>query len=180
MNRPPTTQILISQRRISSAVKRLAQQISADYQGKTPVIVGILTGSFVFVADLIRQLDIPLEIDFVQLPSYGRGTETTGKISMTKGLKSSVTGRHVLIVEDIVDTGLTISYLLNILHRENPASLKVCALTDKPSRRRVPLNIDYLGFTVPDKFIVGYGIDWNNRYRYLPDICCVEFGGQQR
>ncbi|MEW6143321.1 MAG: hypoxanthine phosphoribosyltransferase [Chloroflexota bacterium] len=175
MSGPPTTRLLISRRRISSAVKRLARQISADYQDKTPFIVGILTGSFVFIADLIRRLDIPLEVDFVQLSSYGIGTETSGKISVIKGLKSPVTGRHVLVVEDIVDTGLTVSYLLDILRRENPASLKVCALTDKPSRRRMPLNIDYLGFTVPDKFIVGYGIDWNNRYRYLPDICCVEF-----
>jgi len=165
--------ILISRQEIRKAVARLAAEIKRDYQGKQPLIIGVLKGSFVFMADLIRQLDLPVEVDFVKLSSYGTAKETSGKVKVVQGLKTPVKGRDVLVVEDIVDTGVTISFLLGYLRKKKPASLKLCSLTDKPSRHQIPISIDYLGFTVPDKFIVGYGIDWNEKFRYLPDICTV-------
>ena len=166
--------VLITRDEIEQAVTRLAAEIKRDYQNNRPLLIGTLKGSFVFLADLIRHLDIQLEIDFVQLSSYGSGKETSGQVKLVKGLKTPVRGKHVLVVEDIVDTGLTVSMLLDYLRKKKPASLKLCALTDKPSRRQVPVDIDYLGFTVPDKFIVGYGTDWNENFRYLPDICSIE------
>ena len=166
--------ILFTREEVEAAVKKLAAEIKKDYQGKCPLLIGILKGSFVFMADLIRLLDFPLEVEFITLSSYGKGRESSGKIRVVKGLRSPIKGRDVLVIEDIVDTGLTISFLLDYLRKKKPASLKLCALTDKPSRRQIPVTIDYLGFTVPNKFIVGYGIDWDERFRYLPDICFVE------
>lgn len=166
--------VLITQDEIKQAIARLAAEIRQDYKSKEPLLVGILKGSFVFMADLIRQLELPVEVDFVKLSSYGAGRETSGKVKVVQGLKTPIKGRDVLVVEDIVDTGLTISFLLNYLQKKKPASLRLCALTDKPSRRQAPVTIDYLGFTVPDKFIVGYGIDWNEKFRYLPDICFID------
>jgi len=166
--------VLITQDEIKQAVARLAAEIRQDYKSKEPLLVGILKGSFVFMADLIRQLELPVEVDFVKLSSYGAGRETSGKVKVVQGLKTPIKGRDVLVVEDIVDTGLTISFLLNYLQKKKPASLRLCALTDKPSRRQVPVTIDYLGFAVPDRFIVGYGIDWNEKFRYLPDICFID------
>ena len=170
----PQLKILISRDEIAKAVDRLAWEIKRDYQGKQPLLIGILKGSFVFMADLIRQLDLPLELDFVKLSSYGTGRESSGKVRVVQGLKTLIKGRDVLVVEDIVDTGITTSFLLDYLRKRKPASLKLCALTDKPSRHRVPVSIDYLGFTVPDKFIVGYGIDCDERFRNLPDIYGIE------
>ena len=126
------------------------------------------------MADLIRELELPVEVDFVKLSSYGTGKETSGKVKMVQGLKTPIKGRDVLLVEDIVDTGLTVCFLMGHLRKKKPASLKLCALTDKPARHQAPVNIDYLGFTVPDKFIVGYGIDWDEKFRYLRDICCID------
>ncbi|HIE18062.1 MAG TPA: hypoxanthine phosphoribosyltransferase [Dehalococcoidia bacterium] len=166
--------VLITRDQIRREIARLAAEISRDYRGKQPLLIGILKGSFVFMADLIRQLQLPLEVDFVKLSSYGSGMETSGKVRVVQGLKTLVKGRDVLVVEDIIDTGLTISFLMDYLRRKKPASLKLCALTDKPSRHRTAVNIDYLGFTVPDKFIVGYGIDWNEKFRHLPDICFID------
>jgi len=166
--------VLITQDEIRQAVARLAAEIRQDYKSKEPLLVGILKGSFVFMADLIRQLELPVEVDFIKLSSYGAGRETSGKVKVVQGLKTPIKGRDVLVVEDIVDTGLTISFLLNYLQKKKPASLRLCALTDKPSRRQVPVTIDYLGFAVPDRFIVGYGIDWNEKFRYLPDICFID------
>ena len=166
--------VLLTQDEIKKAVARLAAEIKQDYQGKQPLLIGILKGSFVFMADLIRQLELPVEVDFVKLSSYGAGKQTSGKVKVVQGLKTPVKGRDVLLVEDIVDTGLTISFLLDYLRKKKPASLGLCALTDKPSRRQVPVTIDYLGFTVPDKFIIGYGIDWNEKFRHLPDICFID------
>ena len=165
---------LVSESSIRSAVVRLAIEIRRDYKDKNPLLIGILKGSFVFMADLVRAMDIPLEVDFVRLSSYDRGTETSGKVKITHKYKTRVRNRHVIVVEDIVDTGLTTSFLLEELAGKKPASLKLCALTEKPSRRKMPVQIDYLGFEVPDKFIVGYGIDWDEKYRYLPDICYIE------
>jgi len=166
--------VLFSEDEIKQAVAKLAAEIRRDYQGKQPLLIGILKGSFIFMADLIRQLGLPVEVDFVKLSSYGAGKETSGKVKVVQGLKTPIKGRDVLVVEDIVDTGLTLSFLLDYLRKKKPASLRLCALTDKPSRRQVPVTINYLGFTVPDKFIVGYGIDWNEKFRYLPDICFID------
>lgn len=172
MTRKPD--VLVTQKEIKQTITRLAADIKRDYRAKCPLLICILKGSFVFLADLIRELDIPLEVDFVKLSSYGSSKETSGKVRMVQGLNTPIKGRHVIVVEDIIDTGLTVSSLLDYLKRKKPASLKLCALADKPSRRKVPVTIDYLGFTVPDKFIVGYGIDWDEKFRYLADICCID------
>ncbi len=166
--------ILHPRAEIDAVVKRLAEDITSDYHDKNPLIIGILKGSFIFLADLVRQLDLPLEIDFIRLSSYGSGRQTSGKVKVVQGLRTEVRGRHVLIVEDIVDTGLTVAFLLDYLKKKQAASARLCAFTDKPSRRRVPLKIDYKGLTVPDKFLVGYGLDYNEKYRNLPDICYLE------
>ncbi|MGD0353135.1 MAG: hypoxanthine phosphoribosyltransferase [Dehalococcoidia bacterium] len=165
---------MITQGRINEAIAKLAAEIRRDYRGKQPVLIGILKGSFVFMADLVRELGLPVEVDFVKLSSYGAGTRTSGKVKVVHGLKSPIKGRDVLIVEDIVDTGLTVSFLMSYLQNKKPASLKLCALVDKPSQHKVPVTIDYVGFTVPDKFVVGYGIDWNEKFRHLRDICIIE------
>jgi len=159
---------------INAAVVRLASEITRDYRDKDPVLIGILKGSFVFMADLVRQLDFPLEIDFVRLSSYGDNRQTTGSVEVKLDVNIDVRNRHLLVVEDIVDTGLTVSFLLEHLKKREPASIKLCALTEKPSRRQVPVIIDYLGFTVPDKFLVGYGLDCAGKHRNLPDICILE------
>ncbi len=167
-------EVLISREEIGQAVTRLASEINDDYRGKPLLLIGVLKGSFVFMADLVRQLGLPVEVDFIRLSSYGAARESSGKVKVVQGLKTPVKGRDVLVIEDIVDTGMTISFLLDYLRRKKPASLKLCALTDKPSRRQVPVSVDYLGFTVPDKFIVGYGLDFDEKFRYLPDICSME------
>ncbi len=174
MRSQPKPGILFTRDEIEVTVKSLAAEIKRDYQGRHPLLIGVLKGSFVFMADLIRLLDFPLEVEFIRLSSYGRAMESSGKIKVVQGLRAKVIGRDVLVIEDIVDTGLAISFLLDYLRKKKPASLKLCALTDKPSRRQVPVTIDYLGFTVPNKFIVGYGIDWDEKFRYLPDICTLE------
>ena len=165
---------LLSRGEIDAAVRRLAAELSRDYRGKNPLLIGILKGSFVFMADLVRYLDFPVEIDFARLSSYGRAKQSSGRVRVIFGPRCTVTARNVIVVEDIVDTGLTVSHFVNYLRKKHPASLKLCALVDKPSRRRVPVQIDYLGFTVPDKFLVGCGLDWDERYRNLPDICALE------
>jgi hypoxanthine phosphoribosyltransferase len=166
-------EIIISREDIRKAVERLARQIRKDYKGKTPVLISVLKGSSIFLADLIREINMPLEIDFVRLSSYGSGTESCGKVKIVHGLRSSIEGRDVLIVEDIVDTGLSIAALEKYLRKKKPASIRLVALADKPSRRRMPVEVDYVGFEVPNKFIVGYGIDWDEKYRYLPDIAII-------
>jgi hypoxanthine phosphoribosyltransferase len=170
----PQPIVLIPQDKIRQAVARLADEIRRNYQGKQPLLIGILKGSFVFMADLVRELGLPVEVDFVKLSSYGSDKETSGKVKIVQGLKTPIKGRDVLVVEDIVDTGLTVSVLMDYLRKKRPASLRLCVLTDKPSRHKVPVTIDYLGFTVPNKFIVGYGIDWNEKFRYLRDVCCID------
>lgn len=174
MSSQPKLRILYTRAEIEAKVDKLADKIRRDYLGKHPVLICVLKGSFMFTADLIRHLNFPLEVEFVQLSSYGGAKESSGKIKMVQDLQSPIQGRDVLVIEDIVDTGTTIAFLLDYLRDKKPASLKLCALTDKPSRRRVPVTIDYLGFTVPDKFLVGYGLDLDQKFRNLPDICVLE------
>ncbi len=170
----PQLRILISHDEIAKAIDRLAREIGTDYEDRQPLLIGVLKGSFVFMADLIRQLDLPLEVEFVKVCSYGAEQESSGRIRLVQRLSTPIKGRHVLVIEDIVETGMTISFVLDYLRKKKPASLKVCALTDKPSRRKVSVCIDYLGFTLPDRFIVGYGLDLDQRFRNLPDIYTVE------
>ncbi len=173
MDSQPKPKILFTKKEIEAAVKRLAAEIKEDYQGKYPLLIGVLKGSFMFMADLIRQLDFLLEVEFIRASSYGRGRVSLGKIKVVQCLRSPVKGRDVLVIEDIVDTGLTTGFLLDYLRKKKPASLRLCALTDKPSRRQAPVTIDYLGFTVPNKFLVGYGLDLDEKFRNLPDICVL-------
>jgi hypoxanthine phosphoribosyltransferase len=177
MGSQPKLSILFTRDEIEATVKRLAAEIGQDYHDKHPILIGVLKGSFVFLADLIRLLDFPLEVEFIRLSSYGSSKETSGEIKLGQRLQSKIKDRHVLVIDDIIDTGLTTRFLLDYLNKKKPASLKLCALTDKPSRRKVPVNIDYRGLTVPNKFIVGYGIDWDERFRNLPDIYVVENEG---
>jgi hypoxanthine phosphoribosyltransferase len=167
-------EILISKPEIDDRVQRLADEISRDYEGKELVLIGILKGAFVFMADLIRCLRIPCEVDFVRLASYGAGTVSSGNIMITKDIETPIRGRDVIIVEDIVDTGLTLSFLVDKLKEREPESLKVCVLLDKKERRKVPFEAEYVGFDIPDRFVVGYGLDFNERYRFLPDVCAIE------
>ncbi len=166
--------LLYSRDDIALTVQRLATQISADYAGRDPLIIGVLKGAVVFLADLIREISTPLEIDFIRLSSYGDGVTSCGDAKMTSTPVSRIEGRHVLVVEDIVDTGLCIATLMKYLKARQPASLALCALLDKPSRRSLPVDIAYLGFTVPDKFVVGYGLDYSQHYRHLPQIYTLE------
>ncbi len=170
-NSPSELKMLIDRKQIAATVKKLAEEIRRDYDGLNPLAVGILKGSFVFLADLVRAIEIPMQVDFVKLSSYGSGTRSAGRITVLLDLNCSLEGRHVLVVEDIVDTGLTTSFLCNYLKQKSPASVRLCSLTSKPSRRVVDIKIDYLGLEVPDKFLVGYGLDCAEKYRNLPDIC---------
>ena len=166
--------ILIGRAKIAVAVKRMAAEIEKDYRGRDLLVMGVLKGAFVFCADLVRLINLPLVVDFIGLSSYHQGQQTSGSIWVTHFPSCSLKGKDVLVVEDIVDTGLTTTFLLGYLKEKGTASIKLCSLTDKPSRRQVPVAIDYLGFTVPERFIVGYGIDYGERFRNLKDICYVE------
>lgn len=165
---------LYTREQIQATIKTLAADITHDYYGKNPLLVGILKGSFMFMADLVRVLDFPLEIEFVRVSSYGKNKQSSGNINLVQGIRIPVKNRHVLIVEDIIDSGLSIQHVFDSLNRKSPASLKICSLFDKPARRQVSLTVDYIGLPVPDKFLVGYGLDWTEQYRYLPDICYIE------
>ncbi len=164
------TEILLSKEVIRRRVTELAAMISSEYKGKDLLVVGILKGAFIFMSDLIREMQIPCTVDFVRIASYGAKTETSGKIMISKDLETPVKGRDLLIVEDIVDTGLTLANFVDMIQQRQPASLKVCVLLDKPKRRIVPFTADYVGFLIPDEFLVGYGLDYNEKYRYLPDV----------
>ena len=166
--------MLISRSVIEQTVARLAEEITNDYRGREMVAVGILKGAFIFMADLVRQIDIPLEVDFVTVSSYGSGTESSRTVTMRQDLSTDVKGKDVLVIEDIVDSGYTVCHVIEHLIARGAASVRLCALADKPSRRERPVAIDYLGFTVPDRFVVGYGLDFDNKFRYLPDIYALE------
>jgi hypoxanthine phosphoribosyltransferase len=164
-------QILITEEQIRSKVADLGARISADYASTSVTLVSVLKGSLPFMADLMRAIKIPVQIDLMEVSSYGgASTESSGLVRILKDLSSSIAGRDVLIVEDIIDTGLTLNYLLRYLRGKNPRSLRICALLDKPARRLVEISIDYLGFTIPDEFVVGYGLDYGEFYRNLPYI----------
>jgi len=165
-------QVFIPAERIAARVAELGSQINQDYAGKSVVVVGILKGSFMFMADLIRHLTIPVRLDFMGTKSYV-GTTTSGQVQITKDLDKPIEGEHVLLVEDIIDTGLTLSYLKRNLEQRRPLTLKTIAFLDKPSQRRVDIHADYVGFEIENKFVIGYGLDFEQQYRQLPDLCII-------
>jgi hypoxanthine phosphoribosyltransferase len=170
MLHPDVEEILLSHEQIRARVAELGAELAADYAGRDPVLVSVLKGSIIFLADLVRAMDVPLSIDLMEVSSYGASTESSGQVRILKDLSSSIEGRNVIVVEDIIDTGLTLNYLLRYLHDRGPASVRVCCLLDKPARRLAPIEIDYRGFTIPDRFVIGYGLDYDERYRNLPYI----------
>lgn len=166
---------LITSEQIQKRISEMGEEISRDYQGKTPVLVGVLRGSFVFLADLIRSIEIPLEVDFISVESYGNQTNSSGVVRLLQDLNTNIKGREVILVEDIVDTGITLSYLVENIKTRGPSSLVICALLDKKERRKKdPGIIKYVGFSIPDKFVIGYGLDHAQQYRNLPYVSWVE------
>jgi len=166
-------QVLISHEEIQTRIAALGAQITEDYRGRDLTVIGVLNGCFVFLADLVRKIDLPMTTDFLGLSSYGAATNSSGVVAFTKDLSGPIENKHVLIVEDIVDTGLTMDYLMDNLATRKPASIKVCSLLSKPARRQVEPQLDYLGFTIEDRFVVGYGLDYDGKYRNLPHIAVV-------
>ena len=164
-----TIDVLLPEDRLRARIDELGAAITRDYRGKPLKLVGVLKGSFMFMADLSRAIDLPIKVDFIGTTSY-QGTSTSGVVRITSDLSRPIEGEHVLLIEDIVDTGLTMKYLLDNLGTRNPASVKVCALLQKPSRARVEVHVEYKGFEIPDEFVVGFGLDWNGRFRNLPYI----------
>jgi hypoxanthine phosphoribosyltransferase len=171
---PDVKEVLISSEEIEAKVREIGARITEDYSGERPLLIGILRGAVVIMSDLMRNIDLRCELDFMDISSYGSGSSSSGVVRILKDLEEDITDRHVLIVEDIIDTGLTLSYLMRSLYARKPASLEICALLSKPSRRRADLDVKYLGFEVPDEFVVGYGLDYAGSYRNLPDICVLK------
>lgn len=173
--------ILYSQEQLAQRVKELGAQITADYAGKEPVLASVLRGSYIFMADLTRAIDLPVTVDFMAVSSYGAGTKSSGQVEIKKDLSDSIEGRDLIIVEDILDSGNTLFYLMEILKARKPASIRICTLMDKPDRRTQPIVADYVGFTIPDAFVVGYGLDYNEKYRNLPYVGILKpsvYGGE--
>ena len=166
--------ILISEEEIAKRVKELGKQLTEDYKGKELLVVGILKGCMLFLSDLVRTIDLPLTLDFMVVSSYGATTKSSGVVRIVKDLEREIEGKDVLIVEDIVDTGLTLSYLVENFKARNPKSVKVCSLLDKPDRRKAQVEIQYIGFKIPDEFVVGYGLDYGENYRNLPFVCVLK------
>ena len=162
--------VLLTREEIAAAVKELGQRLTRDYAGKAPVLICILKGACVFFTDLIREIDLPLTTEFMAISSYGSSTKSSGVVRILKDLDRDISGRDVLVVEDIVDSGMTLSYLKEVLQTRQAASVSIVALLDKPARRRVPLEVQYSCFNIPDAFVVGYGLDYDEKYRNLPDI----------
>lgn len=163
-------EILLTEEQIQARVGELGRQLAADYEGRFPVLVSVLKGSIVFLADLVRSMPVPLSIDLMELSSYGASTESSGQVRILKDLSGPIKGRDVIVVEDIIDTGLTLNYLLKYLHDRGPATVRICCLLDKPARRLAEIDIDYRGFTIADRFVIGYGLDYDERYRNLPYV----------
>jgi hypoxanthine phosphoribosyltransferase len=170
-------EVLISREEIDKMVSGLADRITKDYQGREVVMVGILKGSFIFMSDLVRKIDLPMVIDFMSVSSYYGGTKSSGVVKIVKDLDNDIEGKHVIIVEDIVDSGLTLAHLKEMLLTRNPASLAVCAAFDKPDRRKVDIAAEYTGSKIPDEFIIGYGLDYDGKFRNIPDVCILAFDG---
>lgn len=166
-------EVLVSAHDIQSRVQQLGERITEDYDAKELILIGILKGSFVFIADLARAIDLPLAVDFMAVSSYGMSTKSSGVVRIIKDLDQSVEGKHVLVVEDIVDTGLTLNYIYGHLKSRGATSVKICTLLDKASRRQIAVPVHYKGFEIPDAFVVGYGLDVEERYRNLADVCRV-------
>lgn len=167
---------LISKEQLATRVAELAKQIEKDYQGKDLICIGLLKGSVVFMTDLIKNIDLELAIDFMKVSSYGGGTDSTGVVKILKDVDEEVTGRDVLLIEDIVDTGLTIANVKEFMAKKKPNSVKVCTLLDKPSRRKIDVKAEYVGFEIPDAFVIGYGLDYAERYRNLPYVGILTLG----
>jgi hypoxanthine phosphoribosyltransferase len=163
-------EILLDATTITDRVAELGAQISADFADRDPVLVSVLKGSIIFLADLMRAMELPTSIDLMEVSSYGAGTESSGQVRIIKDLSNPIQGRHVIVVEDIIDTGLTLNYLLRYLADKRPASISIVCLLDKPARRLAEIPIDYIGFTIPDRFVIGYGLDYDERYRNLPYV----------
>jgi hypoxanthine phosphoribosyltransferase len=166
-------EVLLPAKDIAQRVESLGRRITLDYEKKPLILIGILKGSFIFLADLIRQIDLPVAIDFMSLSSYGNSTKSSGVVRIIKDLDHSLEGHHVLVVEDIVDTGLTLNYIYGHVKSRGALSVKICSLLDKSERRQVAVPLHYKGFEIPDEFVVGYGLDVDERYRNLPDVCKV-------
>ena len=169
-------EVLFSAEQIAQRVKEMGKQIERDYQGKDLVLLGVLKGSFLFISDLARSIDLPLAVDFIGLSSYGEATESSGVVKITSDVSKPIENKHVVIVEDIVDTGLTMRYLLDNLATRHPSSVKLCTLLHKPARARTRIPIDYLGFQIEDRFVVGYGLDAAEKYRNVPFIGTIKRG----
>ena len=163
-------EILIDKEQLAERVRELGEEISADYAGKEILMIGVLRGAVIFMSDLARSISLPVSLDFMAVSSYGASTTSSGVVRILKDLDEALAGKHVLIVEDIIDSGLTLNYLVDNLKSRNPASVKLCTLLNKPSRRKAPVHVDYNGFTIPDYFVVGYGLDYAEKYRNLPFI----------
>jgi hypoxanthine phosphoribosyltransferase len=166
--------VLIKKEEIDAMVKRLADLISKDYEGRELVLIGVMKGCLIFLADLLRNISIPVEFGTITASSYGSGTVSSGQIKIVNDIDIKIKGKDVIIVEDLVDTGLTLNYLKEFLELRDPASVKVCVAFDKPSRRKQPIGTDYKGMDIPDEFIVGYGLDFDEKYRNLPEICVLK------
>jgi len=166
--------VLIPEAKIQERIHELAKQIEKDYQGKTLTIICILRGASIFFCDLVREINLDVRFEFMSVSSYGAGTTTSGEVRIVKDINTPLSGKDVIIVEDIIDSGSTLSYLKHILQQRNPASIKVCTLLDKPSRRKVEFKGDYVGFEIEDRFVVGFGLDYAERYRNLKDVCVLK------
>jgi hypoxanthine phosphoribosyltransferase len=166
--------ILIRRSVIKKRVEEVARQITRDFKGERVHLIGVLKGGFIFLSDLIREIGLETSIDFIAVSSYGKNKDSSGQVRLLKDLDSSVAGLNVILVEDILDTGLTLNYLLRVLKQRKPKTLRVAALLDKPSRRRVDVTGDYIGFKIPDEFVIGYGLDYAERYRNLKDVCVLD------
>lgn len=181
MMRNDIQEVLFSEQQLADKVAELGARISADYEDKNPLVVSVLKGSYVFMADLTRKITIPCNVDFMAVSSYGAGTKTTGEVQIIKDIGSKIDGRHLIIVEDILDSGVALSFLMKILKARGAASIRLCTLLSKPERRKVDVPVDYLGFEIPDAFVAGYGLDYAEKYRNLPYIGILKpsvYGGE--
>ena len=173
--------VLFTEEQLQARVAEIAAQIDRDYAGKQPLLVSVLRGSFVFMADLVRRITLPCTVDFIAVSSYGSGTTSSGQVKIVKDLSEQIEGKDVIVVEDILDSGNTLSYLLKLLEARHPASIRLCTLLDKPERRTKPVAVQYSGFSIPDEFVVGYGLDYDEKYRNLPYIGVLKpsvYGGK--